>query len=408
MSDPGSTSKAPGLTCLGQIVIGLFVVACLAGAVALMKPAWLGLGSGTPRAAGASEAAPDREPTTDTVEIGIAYGTEKKRWLEWAVKEFAASDEGRGIKVNLLPMGSLEGAQALLAGDERIHVWSPASSNYRDVFEQDWEVKHGGKPILRGEALALSPMVFVTWEDRYREFVAKYGELNFDTLSRALAEPTGWAGIANKPEWGVFKFGHTNPNQSNSGLTTLVLLGYHYFDKTRALELKDILDPGFQKWLGDVENATSGMSNSTGTMMREMVLKGPSSFDVLFVYENLSIDYLKNAEGRWGKLRIVYPKRNMWNDNPYFVIDAPWSDDAEKRAAEVFLDFLLTEPIQQEALKYGFRPGNPAVPILTPESPFEKYQPYGIAVDLGQMCEPPRAEVINNLLAVWQRSQGGR
>jgi hypothetical protein len=56
-------------------------------------------------------------------------------------------------------MGSLEGAQALLAGDERITVWSPASSNYRDVFEQDWEVKQGGKPILRGEALALSPMV---------------------------------------------------------------------------------------------------------------------------------------------------------------------------------------------------------------------------------------------------------
>src|SRR5262249_61362353 len=133
-------------------------------------------------------------------------------------------------------------------------------------------------------------------------------------------------------------------------------------NKTKDLDLKDVLDVNFQNWLGKMESATSGMSNSTGNMMREMVLKGPSSFDALFVYESVAIDYMKNAEGRWGQIRVVYPEYNAWNENPYYIIDASWSTKDQRKAAQTFLDFLLTEPIQKESLSHGFRPANPNVP----------------------------------------------
>src|SRR5262249_43160394 len=90
------------------------------------------------------------------VAIGIAYGTEKKSWLEWAVQQFGSTPEGRKIKVNLIPKGSLEGAQALVAGDKNIQVWSPASSLYKDTFVQDWQVKYSNAPILKEESLALT------------------------------------------------------------------------------------------------------------------------------------------------------------------------------------------------------------------------------------------------------------
>jgi ABC-type sulfate transport system substrate-binding protein len=157
-----------------------------------------------------------------------------------------------------------------------------------------------------------------------------------------------------------------------------------------------------------MERGASGLLNSTGNMMREMILKGPSSFDALLVYENVAIDYLKNAEGRWGQLRVAYPSKNMWNDNPYYILDVPWSSAAHREAAEAFLEFLMTEPIQKEALAHGFRPGNPSVPIKVAGSPFESLAPYGVRVDLGSICEAPKAEVINNLLASWQRNQGSR
>jgi ABC-type Fe3+ transport system substrate-binding protein len=416
MSEP---SSSPKLTSAGRLVVLLFVAACLYGAYYLFVRKPIGGGTAKP---GGSTPAPQASGQgggvfgggdAPAVTIGIAYGTEKERWLQWAAGEFAKTDDGKRIRVDLIPMGSQEGAQAVLAGDTRIHVWSPASALYKDVFLQEWQVKHAGgspnapdAPIVREENLALTPMVFVMWAERHDAFVAKYGQVSFRTLGQALAEPSGWQAIAGKPEWGLFKLGHTNPGESNSGLMTLVLMAYDFHDKTRDLSLKDILDPGFAAWMQGIERGVSGLANSTGNMMREMVLKGPSAFDALIVYESVAIDYLKNAEGRWGDLHVVYPPKNVWNENPYYVLDTPWSSKEQQQVAGKFLDFLLTEPIQRQSLTHGFRPGNPAVPIRFAGSPFVAYERFGLKVALGTVCEPPKAEVINNLLAGWQRSHG--
>lgn len=394
-------AETPKLTWLGRLIILLFIGACGYGTWLMFARKPVGQTS-----------SPIENPAPlsggKKVEIGIAYGTEKQRWLQWAVDEFAKTKDGREIQINLIPMGSLEGAQAILAGDQRINVWNPASALYKDVFVQEWTIKNNTDPIVREEQLALSPMVFVFWQERYDAFVAKYGEASFNTVAQALREPGGWDAIAKKPEWGLFKFGHTHPNQSNSGLMILSLLAYEFQKKQRSLELKDILDPPFQTWMNDLENGVSGLSNSTGNMMRDMVLRGPSSYDALCVYENVAIDYFKNAEGRWGELRVAYPKRNMWSDQPYYILNTPWSNDLQRKAAGRFADFLLTDTIQRAALNHGFRPGNPSVPIKFPESPFTIYQKNGLQVDIPSVCEPPKAEVINNLLAIWQRNQGGR
>jgi ABC-type Fe3+ transport system substrate-binding protein len=400
-------SDGPRLTALGKIFIFLFVLLCGAGAYYFFTRD----NHANTKGRGGSSSGGVFDSITggsEQVELGIAYGTEKQRWLEWAVQEFAKTRDGKRIKVNLIPMGSLEGAHALLGGDQRIQVWSPASALYKDIFVQEWQVKYSQNPILKEEPIALSPMVFVMWDERYQAFAQKYKTVSFSTISQALQEKGGWDTIAQKPDWGLFKFGHTHPNESNSGLMTIVLAAYSYQKKTKGLELKDVVDVGFQSWMQAMERAVSGLSNSTGNMMKEMVLKGPSSYDALLVYESVAIDYLKNAEGRWGQLRIIYPEYNSWNDNPYYIIDASWSSKDQRKAAETFLDFLLSEPIQKESLTHGFRPANPSVPVKFPDSPFVKYADYGIKVDLAKICDPPRAEVVNNLLQSWQRSQANR
>ncbi len=405
-------SEAPRITCLGQSVILVFVLAMLGGAGWLLwqkySPAAAASAASNP--SGTAPAAKDPEsarPSGPGVEVGIAYGTEKERWLRGAAEEFAKTKEGSRIRLNLIPLGSLEGAQKVLEGDKRIQVWSPASSLYKDVFLQEWQARRGGgaSPIAKEESLALSPMVFVLWAERADAFIAKYKSITFRTMAAALAEPGGWEGIAQKSEWGLFKFGHTNPVQSNSGLMTLVLMAYDFHNKDRGLVLKDILSADFQAWMAKFENAVNGSSNSTGNMMRDMVLRGPSTFDGICVYENVAIDYLKNAEGRWGELRIAYPQRNMWNDNPYYILDVEWSSREQRAAAEAFLKFLMSEPVQRQALTHGFRPGNPSVPVKFPESPFVLYERFGLRVDPPITGEPVRAEVINNLLQSWQRTR---
>ena len=228
-------ADGPKLTGLGKLFILLFVAGCITAAYYLFiqKPK---SAAGNRGASSGTDSVFDSFGSQDHVEIGIAYGTEKQRWLQWAVEEFAKTKDGKRIKVNLIPMGSLEGAHALLNGDQRIHVWSPASALYKDTFVQEWQVKYSQNPILKAEPLALSPMVFVFWDERYQSFLPKYKTVSFVTLGQALQEKGGWEAIAQKPEWGLFKFGHTHPNESNSGLMTIVLSAYSYQRKTKDLE----------------------------------------------------------------------------------------------------------------------------------------------------------------------------
>ena len=399
MSPSPTNPEGPRLTVLGKLFVVLFVAACAFGAWYLFSGK-KSLKEAIP-GAGILSSGP-------SVEIGIAYGTEKERWLQWAVSEWEKTSDGRRIKINLIPMGSLEGAHAILNGDQRINVWSPASATYKNMFVQEWQIKNNGDPIMKEEQLALTPMVFVVWDERYTPFIAKYGRMDLRTIHDALQEKTGWEAIAHKPEWGLFKFGHTHPNESNSGLMSIVLAAYSFNKKTRNLGVADVVGADFQQWLAELERGTSGLSNSTGNMMKEMVLKGPSSYDAMLVYESVAIDYLKNAEGRWGNLRVVYPEYNAWNDNPYYIINAPWSTSDQRKAAESFLTFLLSEPIQRQALVHGFRPANTNVPVKFPESPFVQFAANGVQVDLQKICDPPSAEVVNNLLASWQRTQSNR
>jgi hypothetical protein len=347
---------------------------------------------------------PDRPPVT----INIAYGTEKKQWLEAALKEFRETPPGKRITIKLVPLGSVEGAEAVLNGPGKtpIHVWSPASSAYRDVFERKWHASRDSSPILETRDLALTPMVFVMWKSRYDAFDHKYGPVTFRTLGEAMKAAKGWETIAERPDWGLsFKFGHTDPAHSNSGLMTLVLVAYDFANKQRNLGLPDVDRAEFRAWLGSFEHGVAkhggSLARSTGTLMEEMVKRGPSEYDCLLVYENLAIDYMKIARERWGpdgELRVIYPDPNIWNENPYYVLDVPWSGPAERLAASDFLEFLMSDAIQRKALEHGFRPGSSSISVDHSDNPLVKAAAYGVRNELPRMCEPPRADVVTALL----------
>jgi len=394
--------QEPSLTPLGKIVVTLFIIGCIAGGVYfLTKPS----NSDKP-ADSANTNSPTAVPTSQTT-IGIAYGTEKRRWLKWAVEEFKQTEAGKTISINLIPMGSIEGADAVIAGDKSIHVWSPASAAFKDKFIQDYRLKYDKAPIINtnDNNLVLTPMVFVMWKKRYDAFIQKYGELNFDTIRQAMIASDGWAGIPEKSDWGYFKFGHTNPKKSNSGLLALILSSYDFHKKLNNLSAADVVNPDFRKWSKQLANGAGTKMNSTGNLMREMVSKGASVYDVIFVYENLAMSYCENARGRSGEFIVVYPEKNIWNENPYYILDTLWSTKDQTKAAKIFYDFLKTEKIQQEAVKQGFRPDNLNVPIKTQDSPFTKYAANGIKTDINSVCEPPSAEVIHNIFIGWDRRQ---
>jgi ABC-type Fe3+ transport system substrate-binding protein len=337
------------------------------------------------------------------VEIGIAFGTEKQKWLEWAVAEFAKTPEGKKVKVNLIPMGSVEGAEAVLKKDKRIHVWSPASSVVQELLVEPWQKENNKDPILSDAPLVLTPMVIVMWEDRAKAFLAKYNEVSFKTISEALAEQTGWTAIANKADWGTFTFGYTKPTHSNSGLLALVLMAYDYVGATRNLKAEQVMDANFLTWFKATQENMSAEGDSTGKLMDEMMRFGPSKLNAALVYENLALSGLQTAEGRWGKLKVVYPARSVWNDNPYYVLDVPWSGTEQQSAAKLFQAFLLSKPAQKVARdQFLFRPANLELPIMEAGSSFDKLKDV-VQIDVNTI-KRPSAAVLNQLLQVWKKN----
>ncbi len=393
---------APKPTAIGKFIIFLFILGCLAGAW------WLFIRDNGNKGGSNGGSDPAPGPSGAETTIAIAVGSEKISWMKSAQTEFAKTGAGRKVRIDLLSLGSKQGAERIVDGATPIHAWAPASSSWTAQFLADWQVKHSGNPIRKQDNLALTPMVYVFWDERFRAFSAKFGAVSATSIGQALAERSGWAGIANKPEWGLFKFGHTDPNQSNSGLMALVLMTNEYYRTSKGITMAQILDPKFQEWLAGVESGVTGMLASTGDMMKSMVLKGPSAYDAVLVYEAVAIDFLKSAQGRWGDLRIVYPQQNTWNDNPFYTLDTPSTTAAQKQAADAFLEFLMSDAAQKLALEHGFRPGNPKIPVLFPESPFTQFQRYGLRNDISSTVEAPSGEVVINLLQSWNRLRIGK
>src|SRR5262249_26520078 len=142
-----------------------------------------------------------------------------------------------------------------------------------------------------------------------------------------------------------------------------------------------------------------------GTFMVDMLRFGPSKYDIALVYESLAVSQLENAKGRWDTLHIYYPSVTMWSDHPVAILDAPWVTPAQRAAAEKVVAYLRSKPVQATALRFGFRPADPAVPIKTGDSsnPFTNMAQYGLAFELPPAVQPAEGVVVRQLLMMWSR-----
>lgn len=350
-------------------------------------------------------------PARDPLVVTIAYGTEKRDWLEEAARRFDAQNRrvnGRPIRIELQGIGSRELVSGIVAGTLQPTVVSPASSLWIELLRAEWEARNGTQIVRDGadgpQPLVLTPLVLVAWQQRAAALWPNGPERLWQELHDAIADPRGWDARGH-PEWGLVKFGHTSPLSSNSGTQTLILLAYAYHNKTSGLSSQDVLDPEFQRWMEAIELGVLEFGDSTGTFMDNMVRYGPSKYDFVAVYENLALENIEAARGRWGDIQVMYPPATMLSDHPYAILDAPWVAPEQAEAAAVFRDYLLGREAQELALQAGFRPANPEVAVIDtdPNNPFNRFAAYGVQVDIQQQVQVPPADVINTLIDLWRR-----
>ncbi len=344
-----------------------------------------------------------------TVTVNIVYGSEKQEWLEPLVQQYNNSkhqtaDEAT-IVISATPMGSIESVNGIISGELQPTVWSPASSVYIPVANVEWRKNHS-TDLVEGTPrdLVLSPVVIAMWRPMAEALGWPGQPIGWADIAALATSEEGWAKYGY-PEWGAFKFGHTHPNHSNSGVVSVLAMAYAGAGKQRDLTLADLQNPDLISFMEEVESSVIHYGPSTGFFGERMFQRGPSYLSAAVLYENLVVaQETKRLAGTSSQLPVVaiYPKEGtFWTNNPYVILNAPWLTPEQKAAAEDFQAFLLDRPQQLKAIELGFRPADPAIPLAAPldtDHGVDPAQPQTV-------LEVPPAEVIANTQQLWQETK---
>jgi Ca-activated chloride channel family protein len=347
------------------------------------------------------EARPKADPTV--VELLFTYGSEKKNWIEDVTKEFNAAGkklpDGRTVHVHAVPLGSGDCIEEVLAGRRETHITSPASGAYVEIGNARSRQKKEGDLLGKPTYLVRSPVVIAMWKPMAEALGYGKNPIGWADILDLARDPKGWE-KAGKPQWGQFKFGHTHPLYSNSGLISILAEVYASTKgKTDNLTTDDVKNAG--RFLEDIEKSVVHYGESTGFFASQMFANDMSYLSAAVMYENLVIESYDRTRhpDMPAEVVAVYPKEGtFWSDHPICVVQRKWVTDAHMKAAEVYTQFLLEEAQQKKALKYGFRPGLEKVELAAPLD-----RAHGI--DPGQprlILEMPPADVMEAIIALWK------
>ncbi len=343
------------------------------------------------------------------MKVQILYGSEKKEWLDPLVAQYNAEKHqaasGAVIEIEAIPMGSIEAVQGIIDGTFQPTVWSPASSASIPLANAEWRKRHN-EDLVDGtpKDLVLSPVVIAIWQPMAEALGWPQKALGWADIAQIATSPEGWSAYGY-PEWGNFKFGHTHPGYSNSGLAAILAEAYAGTGKQRGLTAQDLQSAELKAFMAHVESSIIHYGTSTGFFAERMFERGPSYLSAAVLYENLVVvQESKRLTGQSSQLPVVaiYPKEGtFWSNHPYAVLNAPWVTEEQQTAAEDFQSFLLERPQQLKAMELGFRPADPSIPLSAPLD-----RAHGIDPTQPQtILQLPEASVIDAVQSFWEETK---
>jgi len=311
--------------------------------------------------------------------------------------------KNKNIEINYIGLGTFE-AVDYITDDNDVDAWLSADESAVDILRSEYSKSHKGKNIvLEASPIVTSPLVFVGWEERLK----KLGDIDIKILNNIVSGGKSWDELGGNPNWGFFNFSHTNPVDSNSGMQFISLLIYDYYNQNvipkKELTVEDIANNKVMEYIKAFEKNTAKQIDGSGKFIDTMVQYGPSKYDLGVIYEYYALANIKNAQGRWGKLKVLYPNPTIWSNRPFIILNIQTSTSKKIAALKDFRDFLLSEDIQRKAMQEGYRPANTAIADL---SYMEKeFGPFGFRKDISSAVSTPSIEVIESIRNLIKRVQ---
>ncbi|GHO99170.1 VWA domain-containing protein [Reticulibacter mediterranei] len=324
---------------------------------------------------------------------------------DFNTRHYAACDGA--ITVKAIPIGSGQSMQQIVNGTIQPDIWSPAGSVWLTLLNTQWQQKHGSNLVGTGATDALplvsSPIVIAMWKPEAEALGWPQKAIGWSDIASLSTDPRGWAAYGHA-EFGAFKFGHTHPEYSNSGLDAVIAMNYAAVNKVRGLTTAEVNTTTTKQFINNVESSVIHYGDSTGFFADKMFGGGPSYLSAAVLYENLVV------EANDGKLYphlpypvvAIYPKEGtFYSDHPFAILQASWVTSAKQTAAQVFRNFLLDQPQQVKALHYGFRPANQQIKLAAPLDSI-----HGIDITQPKTLLPiPGADVVQAIKTSWSQQR---
>jgi Ca-activated chloride channel family protein len=231
-------------------------------------------------------------------------------------------------------------------------------------------------------------------------------------VKKSLAASLGWIGrevtvadILEAVRSKRFKFAMTSATQSNSGFSSYIGMLIALAGNPDVLSRAHLDQVGLQRDIKNLLAAVNRGSGSSGWLMHTFV-DDYDRLDAMFNYESMIIAANQRLlEKNKEPLYIIYPTDGLAvADSTLAFINKPDQPDNRKKL-EAFItlrDCLLTEKVQQQILKRGFRAG--LIGMNPGKAPRSVYNPeWGI--DLYRTISPivwPDAAVTKDALTLYQ------
>jgi Ca-activated chloride channel homolog len=348
---------------------------------------------------------PEQRDPQKTVTVTFTYGSEKEEWIKDVTKQFNdeghKTADGRTIVVDALPMGSGECIDEILTESRQSDITSPASSAFIKLGNAESRAKTGKDLVASTDNLVLSPVVIAMWKPMADAIGFGSKPVGWSDILALARDERGWAAYGH-PEWGPFRFGHTSPESSNSGLISVIAEAYAATGKKKGLEVADVVEPKTIEFISGIEKSIVHYGSSTGFFGKKMFSNGPQYLSAAVMYENMVIEAHSPKYSTPFPVVAIYPKEGtFWSDHPVGIVERPWVTPEKREAAKQYIAYLLASPQQAKALPYGFRPASTEVAIAAPIDLEHGVNPNEPQTTL----EVPSAQVMHEIVSLWRQNK---
>jgi Ca-activated chloride channel family protein len=297
----------------------------------------------------------------------------KEDWLNLGVAAFndqqVRTATGRSIVVQVEHGNSGDSKDDILSGVLTPTVWSPGDQSWVTALNEQWQERHPGQQLITEACpgTVYAPVGFAMWRPMAEALGWPDTPIGWDDILALMADPNGWDRYG-RPDWGDFKFGHTDPRSSNSGLLLMTALAYSVAGVRDGLTLDMVKSDRFIEAMRTVELHTYHYGNKSRDNVVRMMQQGT---DFIHATNTTEAETLKANLGVYGESRFplafIFPAEGtFWAEQPYCLLAGDWVSEEQREAAQLFLDFLLDQPQQALAVDHYLRPTHPSVPLHAP------------------------------------------